>query len=146
MLIDVHRNIGNSGPDQRLHQPAVRQLNQFRGIIAAVEIRVALRPDAPHGRHRLAIHHVPFVVLVEPHQRLGCFVHPAVLMVRAHMVPPGLNAAREALDHPHARFGRRLGSYPEEVRPPAWYMAMLSGITLSQPMIPWISLPVSEFS
>ncbi len=28
---------------------------------------------------------------------------------------------------------------------PAWYMAMLSGISLSQPNRPWISLPASAF-
>ena len=53
-------------------------------------------------------------------------------MVRADVVPPRLDAAGDAGDHPHPRFGGRLAR-DAEVAGPDWYIAMLSGASLSQP-------------
>ena len=69
----------------------------------------------------------------------------AVFVVGADVVPPGLDAAGEALDHPHASLGCRLAGQAEGGRARLVHRHALGG-SLSQPSRPCTSLPVSAFS
>jgi hypothetical protein len=51
--------------------------------------------------------------------------------------------AKPSIIHMRAS-GAGLEATRKELRP-AWYIAILSGISLSQPNSPWTSLPVSPF-
>ena len=127
------------------HEAAVRSVGQVGGAFVAIEIGVALRPgDADRGE-RSPVHQVAFVGRVPLHDWLGGAVHAAVVMIRADVMPPGLDASREALDHPHARFGGRLAGHAEgsAALPGTW--PWISGASLSQPSTPCTSLPVSAF-
>src|SRR5512134_2900670 len=100
----MNRQIRNSRPNQGLHEPSIRQIHQNLSLVASIEIGVALRPGNGYSRDWPAIDQVSLVRLMPAKQGLRGSVHAAVLMVSAHMVPPGLNAAGKTLNHPEASF------------------------------------------
>ena len=112
-VVHVHRQIRNAGANQRLREAAPGLLDQFLGIVPAVEIGVLLRPDDPHAGDGPAVDEVLLVGLVPAQDRLGRAVHPPVLVIGADVMPPRLNAAGEARQHPHPRLRLGLAGQPE---------------------------------
>ena len=108
-VIEMHRNIGDARPDQCLREAARGLFDVFIGAVAAEVIGVLLRPSDRHAGDRPAVDEVLLVLAVEVHDGLGGLVDAAVFIVRADVVPPGLNSAGEAREHPAANLVLWLG-------------------------------------
>ena len=104
----MNRKIRNASADQRVHEAGIGGIDDITSGIAAEEVGVALRPDDPHSGDWSAVDKILLVRLPPSHDRFGCCVHAAILVIGADEVPPRLNATGDAGDHPHARFRRRL--------------------------------------
>ena len=110
-VVGVDRQIRNARANQRVHETRVRRVDHLGGGIAPEEIGIALGPHDADVREGRAIDQVPLVRLPPAHHRLGGAVHATVLVIGRHVVPPRLNAAGDAGDHPHPRFRRGLARH-----------------------------------
>src|ERR1019366_1166917 len=103
---------GRGAREERLGNPAVGCVHQLGRFVAAVIIGIALRPDHAKGGYWLTVDEVLLVLLMPAKNGRGGAVGAAVLMPGADVVPPGLDAAGDAFDHPHARLVGRLDNQP----------------------------------
>ena len=112
--IDVVRldgEIRNSRPHERVHEARVGRIHDITGIVTAEEVGVALRPDDADVGDGRAIDEIGLMSLPPSHHRLRGAEHPLIFLVGADVMPPWLDAAGDARDHPHPRLGRRLARH-----------------------------------
>src|SRR6267154_363777 len=69
-----------------------------------MEIDVGLRPNQANVGDGFTVHEKLLVGLVPAHHRLGGVEHATVLLICSYVMPPRLDAASEAIEHPQARF------------------------------------------
>ncbi len=112
-LIDVDRQERNPGADQGIHHTAVGQVHEQARIVAAIEIGMPLRPDYADTGNGSAVDQAVLVLHVPAVERLDGAELASVLLVGPDMVPPGLNAAGKAVEHPEACLRLRLARAAE---------------------------------
>ncbi len=106
-LVGVQRHVGDAGAVQRLHRAAIGRHRLVGGVGAAEVVVVLLGPDHADVGAELAVNEQVLVLFVPGEDRLGGRVLPPVLVHRADVVPPGLDAAGEARGRPEPHLGLR---------------------------------------
>lgn len=142
-VVGVHGKLRNPRSDEGVDEPAVRQRDV--DAAAAVKVDTALTPDHSDGRDRVPRQEDVLVSLMPGEERLRGGVLTAVLMDRADVMPPRLDAGREALDRPHPGLRLRLAARPERRTAGVVHRRAL-GIRASDPSRPCRSLPLSALA
>src|ERR1039458_1956277 len=136
----MHWQVWDARPDERLGDTPPRQVHQQVRVVTPIEIRVLLRPHHADAGNRLAVDEKFFMLLVPAIDRFGSLIHAAVFVVGADVMPPGLQAAGDAVEHPHPRLGRRFAGQPE--RGPS---RLIQGHALGDQLVP-AEQAVDEFA
>src|ERR1051326_2464903 len=90
-----------------------RLFDEEVGIIAAIEIGVLLGPDDADGGERLSVDQIFLIGAMPAHHWFRSAKGAAIFLISAEVMPPRLDAASEAVEHPKTSFGRGLGRKAE---------------------------------
>src|SRR5579875_394800 len=107
-LIDMDQKIRDASPKQGVGQAALGQSHAFLDNVAAIEIDVFLAPDDSDRRDRPTVHEIFLIHRVPLPKWLGGAILTPILVVGTDVVPPGLEAAGHAFNHPEPRLRLRL--------------------------------------
>ena len=112
-VVGVHRLVGDARREQRARQALPGMVYFQAGLVSPIKVGVALAPHHPQRGHRLPVEEVFFVLGVPLPQAFGRAILAAVLVRRANMMPPRLDATSQPRHHPQARLRLRLARQPE---------------------------------
>ena len=115
-VVGMDGQVRDARPVEGLHDAAIGAQRALGGAALAVEVVVRLRPDDADIRLRLAAHEDVLVRLVPAEDRLRRRVLTTVLVHRADVVPPGLDAAGKAGGRPQPHLRRRHAGEAERGR------------------------------
>src|SRR6266481_2916652 len=105
-----------------------------------MEIDVGLRPNQADVGDGFTLHEKLLVGLVPAHDGFGDVEHATVLLICSDMMPPRLDAAGKAIEHPEARFRFRFAGETKSGIP-----RLIHRNTFGDEFVP-TEQPMNEFS